>query len=57
MKWGIHIKKMVHFKLLNILTFQWIDIFHFLKFHGFKKLKKKQTLWPLFMDGIQLPQD
>ena len=21
-----------------------------------KKLKKKQTLWPLFMDGVQLPQ-
>ena len=21
------------------------------------KLKKKQTLWPLFMDGVQLPQD
>ena len=36
MKWGIHIKKMVRLKLLNILTFQRIDIFHFLKFHGFK---------------------
>ena len=21
-----------------------------------KKLKKKQTLWPLFMDGVQLSQ-
>ena len=21
-----------------------------------KKTKKKQTLWPLFMDGVQLPQ-
>ena len=21
-----------------------------------KKKKKKQTLWPLFMDGVQLPQ-
>ena len=58
MKWGIHIKKMVHFKLLNILTFQRIEIFHFLKFHGFKKLlkKTKQTVWPPFMDGVQLPQ-
>ena len=21
-----------------------------------KNLKKKQTLWPLFIDGVQLPQ-
>ena len=48
MKWGIHIKKMVHFKLLNILTFQRIDIYHFLKFHGFIKLKKKKNFMAPF---------
>ena len=24
---------------------------------GLHVIKKKQTLWPLFMDGVQLPQD
>ena len=51
MKWGIHIKKMVHFKLLNI-TFQRIEIFHFLKFQGFKKLKKKKNfMTPFYGSG------
>ena len=25
-------------------------------FRMYKKKKKKKTLWPLFMDGVQLPQ-
>ena len=26
------------------------------KLHFYRLLKKKQTLWPLFTDGVQLPQ-
>ena len=34
----------------------WYDFKILVKSRGGGKKKKKKTLWPLFMDGVQLPQ-
>ena len=35
----------------------WPKLLYFLSFKGIlKNLKKTKTLWPIFMDGVQMPQ-
>ena len=46
-----NITQLLSLKLYSLSLFIQVNVLLFLK----KKLKKK-TLWPLFMDGVRLPQ-
>ena len=48
-KWNVNQNRINFSNIFVILTKKQV-------FCILKKLKKKQTLWPLFIDGVQLPQ-